>query len=291
MIVSSGRLAVPRAAAALLLLSALLPAERVRAEEKLPEVLVTRQLLAARRLQVGDVVRLAAHADGRGARPFRIVGVYEPTPDPMRLAAERHEVRLHLPDHLDLVADPDDPLGAESVTAINIAVRAPGDVRALEREIPARLPDALVIPARAPRGNDPFVVLERFHVAISLVTVLGGTAFLLALMVMRAEERREVAGVLRLVGFTRRRVLVQVMLEGMAMAVGGALFGVALAVVAQHAFNAFFQWRYDTALVFVRVTAGIAAKCVALAVPLGVAAGVAASWALLRRPVLDLLRR
>ena len=55
------------------------------------------------------------------------------------------------------------------------------------------------------------------------------------------------------------------------------------------AFNAFFQWHYDTALVFVRVTPRIAARCVALAVPLGVLAGLVASWTLLRRDIVALL--
>src|SRR5439155_7593986 len=112
-----------------------------------------------------------------------------------------------------------------------------------------------------------------------------------ALMVMRADERREVAGVLRLLGFSRRRVLQQALLEGLLIATAGALFGVAFSALTQGAVNAFFQWRYDTTLVFVRVTPGIAARCVALALPLGVMAGLLASWTLLRRPVLDLLRR
>ena len=53
----------------------------------------------------------------------------------------------------------------------------------------------------------------------------------------------------------------------------------------------FFQAHYDTALVFVRVTPRVAARCVATAVPLGIVAGLVASWALLRRDVVDLLRR
>jgi len=55
--------------------------------------------------------------------------------------------------------------------------------------------------------------------------------------------------------------------------------------------NRFFQWRYDTALVFIRVTVPIAMKCVALAVPVGVLAGFVASWSLLRRNIVALLRR
>ncbi len=81
------------------------------------------------------------------------------------------------------------------------------------------------------------------------------------------------------------------LLEGLLIALAGALFGVLFAVAIEDAFNAFFQWRYDTALVFIRVTAGIAWRCVALAVPLGVLAGVVASWTLLRREIVALLRR
>ena len=83
----------------------------------------------------------------------------------------------------------------------------------------------------------------------------------------------------------------EVLAEGLLIAIAGAIFGILLAVAAQSAVNQFFRWRYDTTLVFVRVTPAIAARCVALALPLGVMAGLLASWTLLRRPVLDLLRR
>ena len=55
--------------------------------------------------------------------------------------------------------------------------------------------------------------------------------------------------------------------------------------------NRFFQWRYDTALIFVRITPAIALRSIAMAVPLGVMAAVASSWTLLRREVFALTRR
>jgi hypothetical protein len=64
-----------------------------------------------------------------------------------------------------------------------------------------------------------------------------------------------------------------------------------VAASAEGLVNRFFQWRYDTPLVFVRVTASIAWTAVAFSVPLGVLAGLAASWTLLRRDVLALIRR
>jgi ABC-type lipoprotein release transport system permease subunit len=254
------------------------------------EILVSRNLLRERGLAVGQVVRLSADPRGEGARPFRIAGVYEPTPDPSRFTAKRLEARMHLPDLLALTADPDEAGAVDAVGAINIVLEDPGDADAFARELGARAPGVSVV--RTSRGDDEhFVIIERFHVAISVVTLVGSTAFLLALMVIRADERREIAGLLRLLGVRRRRILVQALLEGLCIAAVGAVFGVLFAALTQGAVNAFFQWRYDTSLVFVRVTPAIAARCVALALPLGVAAGLLASWTLLRRPVLDLLRR
>jgi putative ABC transport system permease protein len=138
---------------------------------------------------------------------------------------------------------------------------------------------------------DPFVVLERFHLAIAVITVIGAAVFLLALMVMLADERRETIGTLRLIGFSRRRVLLQVLAEGALVATAGAAFGILFAWATQAPLNRFFQWRYDTALVFVRVTPEVALRCVLLAVPLGVAASLAASWTLLRREILALIGR
>ena len=255
-----------------------------------PEILVSRGLLRERGLSLGEVVILSADPRGEGARPFRIAGVYEPTPDPARFTAKRLEARLHLPDLLDLAAAPGEPASEDAVGAINVVLKDPADAPAFARELGARAPGVSVVPSMA-AADEHFVVIERFHLAISIVTLIGSTAFLLALMVIRADERREIAGLLRLLGLRRRRILAQALLEGLAIASAGAVFGVLFAYLTQGAVNAFFQWRYDTALVFVRVTPAIAVRCVALALPLGVMAGLLASWTLLRRPVLDLLRR
>jgi ABC-type antimicrobial peptide transport system permease subunit len=88
-----------------------------------------------------------------------------------------------------------------------------------------------------------------------------------------------------------RRILVQVLLEGLMVAAAGAAFGLVLSLASERLINRFFQWRYDTALIFVRITPDVAMTCVAIAVPLGAAATVIASWALLRRNALRLARR
>src|SRR5512132_3094315 len=49
-----------------------------------PPILLSRQLIARAHVSIGDVVTLATDASGRSAKRFTVVGVYEPTPDPMR---------------------------------------------------------------------------------------------------------------------------------------------------------------------------------------------------------------
>ena len=256
-----------------------------------PAILVSRQLAARARLAVGDVVTLAVDAGGTRGRQFRITGIYEPTPDPMRFTADRLEARLHLPDVLDITADPADPGSREAVSAINLALAGDAKPNLFASDLMARAPGIVVRPTARSATDDPFVVLDRFHVAISAVTMVAGTAFLLALMVIRAEERRETVGILRLVGISRRTLLASVAIEGLVVAAIGAAFGIVLAYVSEGLVNRVFQARYDTALVFVRVTPSIAMRAIAVAAPLGILAGIGASWTLLRREVLSIFHR
>src|SRR6185295_14639965 len=67
-------------------------------ENSVPQVLLSRHLMREAGVRVGDVVTLAADADGAGSTLFRVAGVYEPTPDPRKFSAQRLEARLHLAD-------------------------------------------------------------------------------------------------------------------------------------------------------------------------------------------------
>ena len=257
-----------------------------------PDILISRQLAESEQLSVGDVVRLATAADGTGARTFRIAGIYEPTPDPQRLGAVPREVRLHLPDLLEMTRAPEQPAGTEPVDGINVLLASAADADAFARDLNARMPGVGAVRSdQAGNAVGTFTVLERFHYAIAAVTILAATVFLLALTIMLVEERRETVGVLRLIGLPSRRILTQILLEGLLVSAAGTAFGLLLAVGSESLINRFFQWRYDTALLFVGITPRVALICVAIAIPLGAAATVVASWTLLRRNGLKLVRR
>jgi putative ABC transport system permease protein len=284
-----------RRAAAIVFCVATIIAESAHAQNTtpgaVPPVLVSRQLAKGAQVAVGDLVTFAADADGRSGKRFRVVGIYEPTPDPLRFTVERIEARMHLPDIVSLAADPADRASMDAVDAINLKLAKPVDIDHVSADLATRMPGLEVRPTSRPAEGDPFAVLDRFHLAISLVTVAGSTAFLLALMIIRADERRETIGAMRLIGISRRSLLVEVAVEGLIIACAGAVIGLLIGVGAQRLVNRVFQARYDTTLVFLRLTPSIAVRSIAVAVPLGIAAGIAASWTLLRRNILSLVGR
>jgi putative ABC transport system permease protein len=266
-------------------------AQRPAGDGSAPPVLLSRQLAARAHAAVGDVVTFAIDPAGRSGRAFRIVGIYEPTPDPMRFTAERIEARMHLPDVVALTADPSDRAAADAIHALNLRLVHTSDAERVSADLSARIPGLELRSTTTREEGDPFAVLDRFHLAISLVTVAGSTAFLLALMIIRADERREIIGAMRLLGISRRSLLVEVAVEGLVIAVAGGVAGMLIAVGCERIVNRVFQARYDTTLIFLHVTPSIALRSVALAVPLGIVAGLAASWTLLRRSILSLVRR
>ena len=185
------------------------------AADESPPILITRQLAEREHLQVGDVVHLVPAVGQTAARAFRIAGVYEPTPDPGRLGAVRHEAQLHLQDLLDLTRDPSTPVGSERVSTINVRLITPAEAPAFARDVAARTPGVSARPTAASAdAAGPFVVLERFHLAIAIVTIIASTVFLLALTIMLVDERRATVGVLRLIGLPTHRILAQLFVEG-----------------------------------------------------------------------------
>ena len=198
----------------LLLACLLLSLTSLRAQPaRITDVLVSRQLAEAEHLAVGQVIRLSPHTNGTGARPFRIAGIYEPTPDPQRLGSVPREVRLHLPDLLELTRTPAQVAGTEPVDGINIRLTDPNGADGFVRDVNGRMPGVGAVRAdQAGNSIGTFTVLERFHYAIAAVTILAATIFLLALTIMLVEERRETVGVLRLIGLPIGRILSQIFL-------------------------------------------------------------------------------
>ncbi|HUF35298.1 MAG TPA: ABC transporter permease [Gemmatimonadales bacterium] len=245
------------------------------------EIAVQRSTAAALGLAVGDTVRLGTAPD-----PLTRVGVvsaiYEPRPDPAEISRQAAGVRLHLPDLASLLGAPD------RVDRVGVGLH-PGvhpDSAAAALNAGAFGFRAYASAAIAAESSQTFLVVSRFHRAIALITIVASGIFLLCIMLLKVEERRMDAAVMRFVGVPRRTIFGALVLEAALVAALGSLAGAGIAFVAGALTNAYYQRFFDTGLVFSLITARIVLFGVALSLMLGLAAGAAAAWRLVRtRPM------
>ena len=262
----------------LLLLGVLLPAT---AGAQLPAVAIERRLAEEQSLQVGDTIRLGTAPDSMRLVAI-VAAVYEPRPDPAEIAKVERHLRMHLPDLAALLGAPDrvDRFGVELVAGIPVD----SAVSVLERNaFGFRVYSSAAI---ASESSKTFLVVSRFHRAIAVITIVASAVFLLCIMLLKVEERRMDAAVMRFVGVRRRTIFGALLLEAALVAAVGCVVGTGLALVAGGATNAYYRRFFDTALTFSLVTPGIVLFSVALSLVLGLLAGAAAAWRLVRtRPM------
>jgi putative ABC transport system permease protein len=140
--------------------------------------------------------------------------------------------------------------------------------------------------AIATESSQTFRVVSRFHGAIAVITIVASAVFLLCIMLLKVEERRLDAAVMRFVGVRRRTIFGALLLEAALVAALGSLLGTGLAYLASAATNAYYRQFFDTVLTFSLITPGIVLFSVALSLALGAMAGAVAAWRLVRtRPL------
>ncbi|MBA3521053.1 MAG: ABC transporter permease [Gemmatimonadales bacterium] len=269
---------LPRWLGALLLLSlcALRPAAA-----QLAEVALERALARELALSVGDTVRLGTAPDSMDRRAV-VTAVYDPRPDPAEIAKRERHLRMHLPDLAALLGVPDqvDRFGV----GLQPGVSADSGAAALNRS--AFGFRAYPSSAIASESSQTFLVVSRFHRAIAVITIVASAVFLLCIMLLKVEERRMDAAVMRFVGVRRRTIFGALLLEAALVAAVGSAAGTGLAFLAGAATNAYYQRFFDTALTFSLITPQIVLFSVLLSLGLGLAAGGLASWRLVRtRPM------
>jgi putative ABC transport system permease protein len=245
------------------------------------EVAVERGLADQLGLAVGDTVRLGAAPDSMRAIGI-VAAVYQPRPDPAEIAKPERHVRLHLPDLAALLGSPDrvDRFGIQ----LQPGVTPDSATAVLNRN--AFGFRAYQSTAIASESSQTFLVVSRFHRAIALITIVASGVFLLCIMLLKVEERRMDAAVMRFVGVRRRTIFGALLLEAALIAVLGSVVGTAFAFLAGAATNAYYRRFFDTDLTFSLITPGIVWFSVLLSLALGLAAGTLAAWRLVRtRPL------
>jgi putative ABC transport system permease protein len=251
------------------------------AAAQLPGIAVERRLAEELGLRVGDTLRLGAVPDSmRGAGV--VAAIYEPRPDPAQITKQERYVRMHLPDLARLLGAPD------RVDRFGVGLK-PGiapDSAAARLDRSAFGYEAYPSAAIASESSQTFLVVSRFHRAIAVITIVASAVFLLCVMLLKVEERRMDAAVMRFVGVRRRTIFGALLLEAAVIAVLGSAIGTVLALAAGAATNAYYRRFFHTALTFSLITPGIVGFSVALSLALGLLAGATAAWRLVRtRPM------
>jgi putative ABC transport system permease protein len=240
-------------------------------------IAVERRLARDLGLHVGDTLRIGPSADSLRTRAV-VSAIYEPRPDPSGVIRPERSVRLHLPDLASLLGTPD------RVDRFGIALEPRADPGSVSENLNRtafgfRASPSTVI---ASGSSQTFLVVSRFHRAIAVITIVAGAIFLLCIMLLKVEERRGDAAVLRFIGIRRRTIFLALVLEASLVALAGSIVGLGIALVGEAATNAYYQRLFDTSLVFSLITPGIVGFSLALSLSLGLGAGALAAWRLVR---------
>jgi putative ABC transport system permease protein len=248
---------------------------------QIPQVAVERQLARELNISVGDTLRLGPTPDSTTTL-VAVAAVYEPRPDPAEIAKREPHLRMHLPDLAGLLATPDrvDRFG------LGLAPGVASDSAVAQLNRGAFGYRAYTSRSIAAESSQTFLVVSRFHRAIAVITIVAGAVFLLCIMLLKVEERRLDAAVMRFVGVSRRTVFAALLLEAVLIAALGSAVGTGLAYVASVATNTYYRHFFDTALTFSLITPGVLLFSVALSLALGAVAGALAAWRLVHtRPL------
>jgi putative ABC transport system permease protein len=253
---------------------------------QIPHIAIERRLASELGLSPGDTVRLGPAVDSVRF-PAVVAAVYEPRPDPAEIAKGEWHLRMHLPDLAALLGAPDrvDRLSI----GLNPGVSADSAAGRLNRSAYGyRVFSSRTL---ASESSQTFVVVSRFHRAIAVISIVASAVFLLCIMLLKVEERRLDAAVMRFVGVRRRTIFLALLLEAVLVAALGSLAGTGLAYAAGTATNAYYRRFFDTGLTFSLITPEILSWSVALSLALGAGAGALAAWRLIRTPPMVLWGR
>jgi putative ABC transport system permease protein len=250
-------------------------------------IAIDERLAAKAGLAVGDRVVVAPIAGAPGDT-VTIAAITERSADPSEIARSEFRGRLHL-DHLQALTGAGDRVGRFAIGTADTPAAVDSAVASI---------NALAFGFRAYRAIDvaietsaTFRVVNRFHRAIGVITIVASAIFLLCITLLKVDERRRDVGALRLLGVSSSTIVRAVVLEASFVSLIGSAMGAAFGYIASAIVNWYYQGVYATPLKFAIVTPEIVFFATGLSLSLGVVAGLLAAQRLVRRPPLELVGR
>ena len=249
-------------------------------------IAIDERLATAAGLAIGDSVRVASMASAPIGTWVRIGAITRRSADPSEIARSEYRVRLHL-DQLQTLTGVGDRVGRFAVLTedkASDAVSAAINTMAFGfRAYPAA--------EVAVETSATFRVVNRFHRAIGIITIVASAIFLLCITLLKVDERRREVGALRLIGLSRATIVRSVMLEASLIALLGSALGAGFGATASAIVNWYYQGIYATPLRFALVTPEIIGIAVTLSLGLGIVSGYLAAQRLVRTAPLELVGR
>ncbi len=250
-------------------------------------VIVEDRLATSLAIEPGDTVRLRMAGESGGGTPFVVAGTHTPPPDPAGISRTSRTVWMPIGD-LETLSGRRDRV-SRFVLALEPNASADSLVAALNH---TRLGfRAFRADEVAARSSETFVVISNFHGAISFLSILAGSAFLAAIVLLQVQELRKSLGVLRVLGFSKRRIYLSVVGETVLLANVGAAVGVGLALLVSRGVNLYYRRYFDTDLVFSAVTGTHVVLAFGIASLVGLIVGSLATTYLFRLRVNEVLGR
>ncbi len=165
------------------------------------------------KLRVGQSLKLFTTS-------FRVVGIYE-TGTPFEDAG----LVVPLKDAQAIFKKP------QQVSFWELKLRSPDQADQVKKRIEARYPEALAAKSgEFSEGSQDVQVMRSMTWGLSAIAVLVGGIGVMNTMVMSVFERTREIGVLRAVGWRRRRIILMVLQESLLLSVVGGLAGIALGI-------------------------------------------------------------
>ncbi len=229
-----------------------------RSIERPREIMIGRLAANSLKKTVGDSMHLTGSS-------YRVVGIYE-----NGLAYEDAGGVITLNEAQRLFHKP------RQVSFIGISLKEPSQAAATAAELERAFPQVIVSQAAAltERMQDFATMNAMFGALVGIMVVVGGIV-MLNVMIMSVFERTQEIGVLRALGWRRRRVLRMVLGESLALSLVSTLLGIAIGV----GLNALFSLEPTYGrLLPASYTPGAFAQIVALAMLLGGLGGLYPAW-------------
>lgn len=237
-------------------------------------------------LAVGARVRLSAVPGAPGDSAI-VRAIFERKADPAEVARREYRIRTHL-EQLQQLLGADDRVDR---FAVGVREGVPVDSAVARINHVAFGFRAHSSKAVAVKSSRTFQVVERFHTAIGIITVVASAVFLLCLLLLSVEERKRDVAALRLLGISQGTVVRAIVIEAAIVSLIGSALGAVIGWIASLIVNAHFQQVYRTPLLFALLTPEIFAFATLLSLTLGIGAGAVAAWRLVRTPPLTLMGR